>query len=216
MSSVELSYGTQAEPSFINRRSFLRSAIGIGIGAVLGNKVLPSTAIVINDFTEETTGLQTGNASMEDEIKAECKKKGQQGDKCVDQWRPDTSDKVMMEVIGPITEEFYCRGFPSILLDESSPDTEDEAITTLKGGTSDFSFGRKELLYGVCSSLIFGAMHNLSKENGFNTNIIPASQTIDGFIYWNLLRRFGIGSSIVAHAGFNRAVVKMIESTPPK
>ncbi len=187
----------------IDRRSFLRSAVGAVVGAGLGLAVVPHFAEAVNNGVADATDHPTGNASWEQMVKDSCAEE-QYPEQCVADYQPTFEDKVNAQVIAPVMEEVLFRGIPSFVLECVSDDSrlDDDPFVTVLGGTEPFKFSRKEMVVGAISSVLFGAVHNLTSK-GFDTKTIPASQTADGFLYWCLMRRFGIASSMAAHAGFN-------------
>lgn len=195
-----------ATREFIDRRSFLRSAIGSVIGAGLGLAVLPHLADAVNNEVTDITGHPTGNAGWDQKVKDSCKDSENPGI-CETEYTPTFEDEIAAQVMAPLTEETMFRAIPSITLDTLRNNRQNDPLAVVAGGTSPFKFDRKELLVGAVSSIFFGAAHNVTSK-GFDTKTIPASQTVDGFIYWCLMRRFGIVSSMSTHAAFNNRALK--------
>lgn len=195
----------------IDRRGFLRSALGAGIGIGLGVVVTPRLSEAVNEKVADATGHPTGNASLEQRIENQCANEPNPS-KCKSDYKFNPLERLQIEVVGPINEEIGFRGIPSFILDLSRKDTANDPTEVITGGTEPFSFDRKEALAGVVSSLLFGAMHNAT-EKGIDTKTIPASQTVLGYIFWCLTRRFGIASSMTAHVAHNHTVVKLLEKT---
>lgn len=190
-----------AARNFIDRRSFLRAVAGGVVGAGLGLEALPPYARAVNEGVTKITDHQTGNASIRQMIQDSCADQ-LDPEECVENYEPTFKDKVNAGVIAPIIEEVLFRFIPSMILDSRVYDQDNCPDEVVAGGTEPFEFSGKELLYGLVSSLIFGAAHNITSK-GINTKTIPASQTADGLVYWFLMRRFGIASSVAAHAAFN-------------
>lgn len=190
-----------AAGDFMDRRSFLRGAIGVGVGAGLGLFVTPHVAEHVNEGVSDVTGRPTGNASWDQMVKDACAEEKDPA-RCERDYEPTLDDKINAQVMAPVMEEVMFRGIPSFVLDAVTDDWNNDPVEVVAGGTEPFKFSRKELIVGAVSSLVFGAVHNITSK-GVDTNTIPASQTADGFLYWCLMRRFGIASSMASHAAFN-------------
>ncbi len=186
---------------FIDRRSFLRGAAGVGVGLSLGLFATPHVAERVNDEVADVTGHPTGNASWAQMIKDECAKE-EDPVQCERDYEPTLDNKISAQINAPIWEELVFRGLPSMILDVTTKDFNEDPMDVVRGGTEQFRFSRKELIVGAVSSLVFGFAHNFTSK-GVDTKTIPASQTTDGFLYWCLMRRFGIASSMASHAAFN-------------
>ncbi len=65
-------------------------------------------------------------------------------------------------------------------------------------GTNKLPLTRREWLTGTVSSLLFGGLHNYTND-GWDTETIPASQTMAGVVYWVLQRSLGFGANYIAH-----------------
>jgi len=188
------------EANFIDRRSFLRSCIGAGLGVGLSATVRIPLNIELSEKVTELTGVETGNASLHQFIKDECET-AVDSEYCEEHWEPSLGMQLNSEVVGPILEEYFFRVIPSGYLDKWE-DKEAEHSDIVNEGTEPFHFTRKEAVVGAISSLIFGLGHNWTGR-GIDTKTIPASQTASGFFYWYLMRRFGVAASITAHSAYN-------------
>lgn len=185
----------------VDRRSFVRSALGVGVGASLGLFITPPVAEFVNDGVSDLTGISTGNASWDQMVKDECAEKHDPG-RCETEFEPTLGIEISTQIEAPVMEELLFRGLPSLILDAATDDYSNDPLKVIVGGTEPFRFSRKEAVVGAVSSIVFGAAHNLTSK-GIDTNTIPASQIVDGFLYWCLMRRFGIASSMASHAAFN-------------
>ncbi len=187
-----------------SRRSFLLGALGVVAGAGVGAVVIPPLAENTNKWTTELTGQPTGNANWQNELEDHC---AQTSDPkaCIQEGELSHKSKILGSTVIPLTEEVVFRGVPSFCLDVMEDDDKAKALRVVARGTETYKFTRNELIFGAFTSLIFGLSHNVPSGGlkGFDTKTIPASQTIDGAVYWGLARKFGIGSSIAAHAVFN-------------
>ena len=194
---------TQEKDANYSRRDFLRAIAGLGVGAAVGATVTVPVAIAVNKAVEATTDYDAGNASMRERLKAEC---GTIDDPaCTQRFVESDEYRFKSVVSAPINEELMFRGIPSVLTDFT--DTDKPLLKTTLVGKEAYTLTRKEVLVGLASSALFGLAHNVYRkadgQRAFSTNTIPASQFADGFIFWYLTRKFGIGSSIAAHAAHN-------------
>lgn len=186
----------------VSRRGFLRAMFGVGLGVAIGAGVTPSLAEFVDSETEGLTGATTGNAGFKQKIVDGCPPDLDEA-QCLSEWNPSGGDVIQLTVEAPITEEIMFRGIPSMLLDTVFNKGEiDTMPVSILRGTDDFKFTKREIITGVASSAIFGAAHNIT-GTGFDMKTIPASQTVDGLLYWCLTRKFGLPASIVAHASHN-------------
>lgn len=189
--------------SEMSRRDFIKAALGVPIGVATGVALCP-VADFTNRKTEEFTSHPSGNAIVMEKVQTACA-----NDKdpaaCERNYNFSLSDKILSTVVAPIEEEFIFRAVPSLLIDVTSPN-EQPGFETLIHGTEHMKVTRKELIVGAISSLMFGAVHNLT-EKGVDTKTIPASQTVTGFVFWALQRRLGIASNIAAHSAINVVAV---------
>lgn len=167
----------------IDRRTFLKFGAAVGVGTVV-NAVLIPAEIGANLAVKQVGGRPTGISTNE-------------------------SDFISL-VRAPILEEVNFRAVPSFGLSlwerRTSVDLKsylkDSLNDVLTGNKNSFKLTRRELLVGTVTSLLFGALHNITSK-GFDTQAIPASQIVGGFGLWWLQRKFGILSNITAHSVSN-------------
>lgn len=185
----------------ISRRNFLRLATTVGIGAAVGIAEIPAS-LAVNNITEELTGHLTGNSDMTQKVQEECATQD------CSQGIPFTArEQLRAIVVGPIEEEFVLRAMPSIIVSNSEKSL--HPIKDVLEGTGGVRLSRRELLGGLMSSVLFGIAHNFT-DTGFNTQRIPASQFLGGFVLWYLQRKRGFLGNVSAHMTFNAAVISQI------
>lgn len=188
--------------AFMNRRSFMRSMLGIGVGVTLG-ATLPASMHSLNEQTSAMSGHPAGNAGLRKKVELECATTQPNDiESCIENWEPSVSDQIRADVIAPISEEISFRALPSVIVDSMDNKLENNPYDVIIGGTEKFAFTRRELYGGLISSVLFGAVHNVTKT-GIDTQTIPASQTVSGLMLWYMMRRFGVASSIAMHSSFN-------------
>ncbi len=182
----------------IDRRTFLKYGLRAFGGVVISEALIPAK-IAINEVTRQITGKSTGNASYNSKLNSVCEN-DPNPPKCKTDYQLSASNMINGVLLAPLSEEVGFRANTAMLLaiKENSPNGFTEVFT----GTKEFKFSRRELLYGVVSSLIFGYVHNIT-DQGIDLKTIPASHTFGGLFYWYLQRRFGIISNIFAHAWNN-------------
>lgn len=202
-------------PVDIDRRAFLRSMTGMGIGVVTGVYVLPPVAFAATLAATEVTHEHVGNANVQEMVQSECEAKPDPK-ACEEAWVPDDNFMVYSTVVAPIREEFAFRAVPSTMLDVVSRRSHAEGegpMDVLAHGTSQRTFSRGEVIAGALSSLAFAAVHNATAK-GYDTKAVPLPQAMTGMTLWGLARKFGIGSSIAAHAGLNSFLFTLTRMRP--
>lgn len=182
----------------ISRRELVRAAIGIPVGAAVAMADFGTTPH-IDEAVTDLTNHPTGSAGVTQALNEQCGKASDQL-KCEEEFA--RSRMLRAVTITPLSEEFTFRAIPSMVLDSLSEDGEEQAMPNVIRGANRKMLSRGELITGVISSLIFGALHNLT-DKGWDTRTIPASQTVGGFIFWCLQRRLGFLSNVTSHAVFN-------------
>lgn len=191
----------------VSRRSFIRGAIGLPLGVAIGTATPPVSEFV-NSTTTEITGHPAGNPNPRVEAELACKDSPDpQG--CIDNYQMPPREKAKTIIAAPLMEEAAFRVMPSGLLAlyETLEDKDmKRCARTLLTGTDSFRFSRREAVTGVISSILFGLGHNVTVQ-GLDTNTIPASMTVDGFVYWGLQRKFGLLSNILAHSVHNARIL---------
>jgi len=191
-----------------SRRDFLRRAIAAPVGVAAGIALVP-TFIGLNLGTEAVTGMRAGNASEYEDDRERCATVPE------DQICPPPPLLSIKELYGdmgaPIIEEAVFRDIPSSVLDYCSSDKRPAYLTS----EHHLRLTRKEVIVGAISSLIFGAVHNHTSK-GFDTNTIPASQTLCGGALWFLQRKFGFWSNLTAHATINTSASLIKQVFPTK
>lgn len=86
-------------------------------------------------------------------------------------------------------------------------------MDVLAHGTNQRTFSRGEIIAGALSSLAFATVHNATAK-GYDTKTVLLPQTMTGLALWGLARKFGIGSSIAAHAGLNGFLLTLSRMRP--
>lgn len=182
-----------------NRRTFLKVGATL-VTSVAVEELMAPVKVKINEDVEQATGQRAGNAGGYQEIEDACKDAANEQE-CFQSYQPPTVDKIIGIIVAPPQEELLFRGVPSGLV--SASEHKDNPITdVLTGAGGGLGMTRRELLVGVGSSVIFGAVHNITNQ-GIDTKTIPASQTVGGIVYWYLQRKFGIAANTLAHAWNN-------------
>lgn len=194
-------YNTPKKEPRLRRRSFLKGLAGVGAGSVLGYAVLPPVARRTDEVVSDVTGRPTGNAGVRRRIQDECSTE-EQPRTCESSYELTSTERFETCVLVPINEELLFRAGPSIVFDHIAQEHVKSPVEIVKEGTNTSKFSIKEVVAGIVSSIVFGAAHNFTSK-GVDTKTIPSSQTMGGFALWGLMRKFGIGSSVVAHGAFN-------------
>jgi hypothetical protein len=187
-----------------SRRSFLRTAAGVPIGAVAA----VGLELIDEPFTEAVASVThhpVGNAAIYEQVNEACPPASeQQPDDCLTQYIKRKQIDTVIKA--PLVEELLFRIGPSAAADWAAGDG-DEAVANIVRGTENFAFTRRDLVMGIVSTIAFGATHNIT-DKGFDTNTIPANQLLGGAILWCLQRKFGFLSNTTAHAAYNYFVMK--------
>ncbi len=190
----------------LSRGEFFRAAIGVGLGAALGEKALVPLSLAVNEATRTITGSTAGNAGYVQLVKENCPNENDEI-KCVREYVNSTPVKVSTVVVSPFMEEAMFRALPSMVA--SILEKSEDPISDIISGTGNPLLSRREWLFGTAVSVIFGISHNQTKT-GFDTKTIPASQTLMGIIFWYLQRVFGVGSNLAAHIALNHKAITSI------
>lgn len=191
----------------ISRRQFITFLATGTAGMIAGALGIP-IEIAATEEVKKQYKVEVGNASVKNAIVNGCKTKNNNTkdfNDCITEYKP-TADEIFASVaVAPITEEITFRALPSALV---SIKDNDDPLKIVINGKRDGGLGltRREIIVGVISTMIFGAMHNIT-GNGFDTKTIPVPQMIVGAINWYLQRKLGIVSSICSHMTSNAIVV---------
>lgn len=180
-----------------------RTAIKLGTAAVVGiatSEFMLHLRKQAEKTVEKISGHPTGNTSEKVRIEEVCKN-SENPQECVQNFEYSTEDKIISSTIIPVAEELMYRATPSLIL-SIYEDSENPITDIIYGINEDKSITRRELIVGTASSLVFGAIHNITSK-GTDTNTIPVGQTLGGFAYWYLQRKFGIVASTLAHSWNN-------------
>jgi hypothetical protein len=189
----------------LSRRDFLkRIRTAAGIGAAVSIIDLP-VEVTLNIGVENYTHFEAGNAAIREERERACLAT-EDPEACLSEYKFTNRQKFETVVIAPPLEEIIFRGVPSAFCKNESSDD----LNHLVVGTGNRGLTRREVIFGAVTSVIFGALHNVTGD-GFDTSTIPVSQTFGGGFYWYLQRRFGIISNIASHTAFNGTVVAITE-----
>lgn len=185
----------------------MRGVLGLGVGAAFGFGIEAQMAEVINDEASKLTHQTAGNASVSSQSNDVCAGVGDTR-VCEREYDLPKNENANTIIAAPIIEELQFRAAPSFLMDTLSGDS------TLAGAAKNVAFGterprftRQEFLTGLGTSVLFGLAHNFTNK-GYDARNIPASQTITGMVNWYLMRRAGLGSSILSHIGLNYTALK--------
>jgi len=192
----------------MKRRNFLQLGIAAGIG-ILTEKITTPFLDEVESAIERTTGLPTGNASIQIKKKAACANRDDIDD-CVQHFTYSTDEKVMIIGIAPIIEELYFRVLLSVLV--SLHDKREKPLNDVVYGTGGIGLNRQEVAIGATSSLVFAAVHNIT-ENGIDTKTIPAASIFLGMAYWYLQRKLGFLANYTAHLSLNINATKLLFSS---
>lgn len=185
----------------LSRRNFLKTALAVPVGIGIGTARQPVSKVAA-EKTKDWTGHPAGNASLAALAEQECAPKPNP-EKCKHDFELSTYEKFNALTIGPAGEELMFRCIPSFVVDEviEGGDTQD-SMDTLAHGTDYLGITRNELIVGAISSLLFGAVHNIT-DKGINTEILPTTQVLGGVLYWALQRRLGTLANLSAHVTNN-------------
>lgn len=182
----------------ISKSTFLKVGAALVTGVVVGD-FKASVNVKVNEAIKQATGQRAGNAGTYQKIEVACKDADNK-QACFQSYKPSTSDKIIGIVVAPPQEELLYRGIPSAMV--STMEDREDPIADVVSGTGRLGISRCELFVGIGSSVIFGAVHNIT-DKGIDTQTIPASQTVGGMVYWYLQRKFGIVANTIAHAWNN-------------
>jgi hypothetical protein len=160
----------------MSRRNVLRGLAGVPIGLAVGAASLPASEAIKSEV-EDDTGHQAGSA------------------------QPLASD-TFVTTVAPIAEELSFRAAPSVLVDVLEGSTVSDALDKTVHGAGGISVGRRELIGGLVTSVLFASAHNIT-DKGIDVKTIPASQFVDGVAYWSLQRRWGFLTNLAAHSMHN-------------
>jgi|EndMetStandDraft_7_1072992.scaffolds.fasta_scaffold163431_2 hypothetical protein len=186
------------------RRDFLRTALGIGVGAVAGSAVLGMNVGII-DGVHAATGESVGNANTAEQAEAACEN-NPNPEECVQQYQSPDSQAAEVMATGPLIEEAAFRALPSALTDIFAKKGLSKAIDNLATGTGEgYGLTRADVIGGAVSSLIFAGAHNFTAR-GFDTHMVPVPQFMSGLSFWYLQRKFGFLSNATAHVANNSIV----------
>jgi membrane protease YdiL (CAAX protease family) len=189
---------TQTEE--ITRRDVFRLGIAIPVGIVAAS-VLQPLGHKVNQEVAEATNAPAGGAYYRDMVASQCAGTAEPA-KCATEFVQSTPQFITTSVVAPVFEEGYFRILPSAALDLLDREQEGNIGRNLLYGRKNLRPTRRELIASTVSSLLFGATHNL-KPNSIDTRTIPASQTLSGFAFWCLQRKFGALSNVTAHSYYN-------------
>lgn len=186
----------------LGRRSALKGLVGIGVGSLVGYTALPPVATGLNQVVSDVTGRPTGNAAGRQRIEDACFDEPQT-EVCISEYKYSVADRLRACIVGPTWEELFFRALPSGALDFATERRDSNVSATVSQVVvGESRFNGPEIATGVASSVVFGALHNITKK-GVDTRTIPASQTMVGLVFWGLMRKFGVASSIAAHSALN-------------
>lgn len=163
-------------------------------------------ADAVDKTVEQVTGYPAGNVGARQE-KEVC---GTNAQKCGQYYELSTAGKIAALTVITTFEEVLFRFMPSVLL--SAVEKRGNPVRDTFIGTGGLGMTRRELIVGAVTTAAFGAAHNITKDGkGFDTSKIPASQTIDGAVYWYLQRKFGIVANTFAHTWHNLKVYDLVK-----
>lgn len=191
----------------MGRRAFLRSMVGVAVGAEVGAVVMPVASEVVGMATHAVANEPVGNAGYREVIKESCEHDPNPA-ACQNSYTPKGAEAFDVVVAGPIREETIFRAVPSVLVDTCYREGNrppDSATDVLARGTQSRTFTRAEFIGGALSSFVFGQVHNITPK-GYDKKNIPTPQTLGGVILWGLARKFGLASSVACHMAFNARV----------
>lgn len=190
----------------LSRRAFLRRSGNVTAGAIVGIKILPA-AILASAAADAVPGFDSGNAGLEEAIEQQCQQQPE-AEECTGSYVPSNEEAFNISITAPIIEEAVFRLLPSRLYDRLFSNRPES-------NTKYMELSRREWVAGGIVSLLFGAVHNVT-EKGFNTNTIPAAQTVMGLAFWKLQRTRGYTANTSAHAAINGSLVAVAKLTAPR
>lgn len=199
---------TEAE---IDRRKFLGLSLKLSTACVVGvasDVITIPVSMLVAKEAENLSGHPNGNAGKRAQVEDSCKD-AEDKEKCIQSYVPSNADRLYGIAAAPIMEESTYRALPSWYI--SVKEGAEEPLKETCLGVGGFVMTRREIIVGTISSVLFGMFHNFTvvkKEDesvsiGFDTKIIPASQTMLGLSAWYLQRKFGIFANMSAHAFYN-------------
>lgn len=192
--------------SELDRRSFLRLALSIPTGVIVGPALRP--ILSISNDAVNSLGVDAGNAHARYQVEKECHEAGMELHECVEEPILSREKLRQAQFIAPLIEEFSQRAIPSWIL--SDYEGQQNAVRTVFFGTHDFKFTRREAIVGLISSTMFAAIHNLTPE-GFNFRILPVAPFMAGEMFWYLQRRLGFFSNLAAHFIHNHLLLRDVK-----
>ncbi len=139
----------------IGRRNFLRFGLALAVGVSVG-RVKPYVGTEINRNVNEITGYPVGNANYRTGIEKSCSDKPDLQE-CIKSFQPTIVDKLTGVIVTPIQEEIQYRALPSVwFMKDEIP------METILYGKGSLRMNRRELAVGTFTSLLFGALHNIT------------------------------------------------------
>lgn len=182
----------------IDRRTFIKLGAVTVVGVAAEEFLVPAM-IKVDRAIEETTGQPAGNANLRQIIEKKCEN-SQSPQECFQNYRYSSEEKVAGIVFAPVVEEVLFRSIPSWIV--STSEGRKDPVGDVLTGTGGLKMTRREFFAGAVTSILYGAVHNIT-ERGIDTKTIPSSNTIIGMVFWYLQRKLGIASNILAHALYN-------------
>ncbi len=176
------------------RRTFIHQSAAYASGIASGLILIPISEKV-NTATTQVTKHRAGNPSAWQQIE-HCQKEPL-AKECLPH-EISTRDKVIetmyVDVVAPYIEERIFRDIPAKKFFNEDTSSGKRGLT------------RREITVGVGTSVAFGLTHNAIV---LDTQTIPASQTVSGFGFWYLRRKFGFASNFLAHATLNTTISRL-------
>lgn len=185
----------------ISRRDLITKTGKAAVAGIVGAELMIPIAISVGSAVEKITHAETGNASYRKKLEDRCRTIEQTSPndvvKCADEFTNFSAiDYGNACIIAPLLEEGVFRQFPSFVLN-----TEDQ-INNQNSRSDNLGLSRRELIAGVASSLVFGAVHNITGD-GVDIKTIPAHQATVGMGFWYLQRKIGFLSNTISHSYLN-------------
>lgn len=191
----------------MSRSRFLRVLIGASVGAAAGVATQYGFENLGEEITERT-GIPTGNAGLRQQLTEQCPpEKTANPNACADEFMHDPVMVRRSVIVGPAAEELAFRAAPSLFMDvllikPTDPDTL-QPIRNLVSGTGNLRMSRREAVVGMVTSLMFAAMHNVTRDGTVDAKTVPLQQFLLGGVLWYLQRTAGVSSNTVAHVVYN-------------
>lgn len=193
----------ERQPQPPSRRDFLRLAIGVPIGAVLGAGTQIGHDTVANGINDHTFLKPDSDFNEREAIALDC------GDmptkECINNVNSDPGRRLYDNVTGPAINHALFGVVPSYFLDFHNQLTDsriDPSKNALFGDGEWRLFTRKEMLVG-CMTAGFLVTTNRLVSRGRDTDVVPFGDISGSLVSWWVQRRLGYIASLSGGIVYN-------------